>query len=67
MLAMQVCNHVCMRIVKKEWNVEQKRFLCLYHPFRRARHSVFDALSLAEASLDCFAPLAVGCGDLDES
>lgn len=42
-------------------------FVCLYHPFRRVRHSVFDALSLGEASLDCFAPLADGCGDFVET
>ena len=44
---------------------EQKRRLCPYlPPLRRLRHSVFDALSLGEASLDCLAPLVVGCGDL---
>lgn len=49
---------------------EQKRCLCPNAPpFRRLRHSVFDALSvgsLGEASLDCLAPLMVGCGDLVE-
>lgn len=46
---------------------EQKRCLCPYPPpFRRLRHSVFDALSFGEASLDCLAPLVVGCGDLVE-
>lgn len=56
-----------MRLVKKEWNVEQKGFLCPHHPFQRVRHSVFDTLSLGETSLDCLTPLAVGCGDFVES
>ena len=46
---------------------ERKRSLCPYPPFRRLRHSVFEALSFGEASIDCLAPLVVGCGDLVES
>ena len=59
----------CMRIVEKgvECRAKEVSLSALYHPFQRARHSVFDTLSLRETSLDCLTPLVIGCGDFGES